>query len=441
MKKQIIIVVFCVLFVMSGCSTAPTKSPDDFSSPGEISGENSSGQHSSSGGGTVSVGLDDPVAAVKNEDGLYGYININGEWVIAPQYYAAYPFSENVATVLTEYEGTWKLINKDNDTIAELPSDVVVVTDLDAEPHWHLNYPQTIIEGMIIIGTNEVTGQLFGFADIKGDIILEPKYQGVHRFSEGLAAVNFGADREYNYGFINASGKTVIEPRFYSVGNFHCGLATVMAVYGGDQNGFIDTNGILAITYNKTTAGSGVAYVGYLGHYTDFYDGVAVIKSAYADTSISMYDKTAWRVGLMDTTGNSVLRLENYGGDNRNVSSLNMEFQEGLCPVYDTKVGTTGIYPVGFIDTDGILVIEPQENWYLDDSLFSEGYCKVIRGETYGYIDTSGTIVIECRYTKALDFTNGLAAVESGFGNWQFINKEGKPAFDKTFQDALPFTK
>ena len=43
----------------------------------------------------------------------------------------------------------------------------------------------------------------------------------------------------------------------------------------------------------------------------------------------------------------------------------------------------------------------------------------------YGFMDSTGKLVIPYTYTKALDFSGGLAAVRDNNGKWGFVNKKG----------------
>lgn len=57
---------------------------------------------------------------------------------------------------------------------------------------------------------------------------------------------------------------------------------------------------------------------------------------------------------------------------------------------------------------------------------YSEGVLAVKNNGKWGYIDTAGNTVLECRYRYALPFMNGLASVSDGEGHFMHINKTGR---------------
>jgi len=101
--------------------------------------------------------------------------------------------------------------------------------------------------------------------------------------------------------------------------------------------------------------------------------------------------------GAINKTGSVIIPANYYwlGG-----------FNEGLCPAqrgYDTGCG--------YIDTEGNVVIEFNSSWAWAGK-FSEGLARVRNTEgKYGFINTSGEVVIPFMYKNAGSFSEGLAWV------------------------------
>lgn len=79
----------------------------------------------------------------------------------------------------------------------------------------------------------------------------------------------------------------------------------------------------------------------------------------------------------------------------------------------------------GFIDKTGTFVIEPQ---YSMAYPFNEGLAPVMMGTMeygkWGFIDTSGQLVIDYKYDRVRGFYEGLCPVRTGddkSGKWSFI--------------------
>lgn len=87
--------------------------------------------------------------------------------------------------------------------------------------------------------------------------------------------------------------------------------------------------------------------------------------------------------------------------------------------LYETFEGKTG-----FRDTAGIKRGIVNGN-YDEFGTYSEGYCPVRMGESWGYIDLDGTILID-GLKKAGCFQGGYAAVETSDGKWGLLDKSGK---------------
>ena len=156
------------------------------------------------------------------------------------------------------------------------------------------------------------------------------------------------------------------------------------------------------------------------------------------------------------------IRLEGFTG-------LCGAFFHGLAPIQDMKgkwgfVNTAGIIVIGCqydsvtdfwsgystvsVNTDGTEkkgVIDPSGNYTVpvgefdDIGTFSlDGLCAVKEGEKWGYIDTSGNIVIPARYDKATYFNEGYASVQFG-KDWGVINTAGETVIEPRFGTGFLF--
>ena len=88
----------------------------------------------------------------------------------------------------------------------------------------------------------------------------------------------------------------------------------------------------------------------------------------------------------------------------------------------------------GYIDTSGNLVIS---NQFDTTAPFVEGMARVHFGNQIGYIDKTGRLAINPQFYDAGDFHGGLAAVRTDDG-WGFINKTGAFVIKPHFQAADP---
>ncbi len=178
-------------------------------------------------------------------------------------------------------------------------------------------------------------------------------------------------------------------------------------------------------------------------------------------TSLAQYVSDNWfpihlngKAGYIDRTGKIVLKPQFDGAS---------YFSEGMARVSvgrDTII-TEG-FSQGFIDETGKVVIQPK--WDVV-SHFSEGLAAVGFDQTkrsfqlgnktlytsashtwyrWGFIDKSGKIVIEPRFSEVSEFRNGIAVAEVPImSEWKsgFIDKTGNWVIEPIFDDASQFSE
>ena len=91
----------------------------------------------------------------------------------------------------------------------------------------------------------------------------------------------------------------------------------------------------------------------------------------------------------------------------------------------------------GFVDTTGKIVVEPQFDFIFD---FCNGFAKVEIDNKRGFVNKYGQIVVEPQFTGYVgDFYEGLASVQVD-GKYGFIDTTGKMVIEPQFDDAGSFS-
>jgi hypothetical protein len=282
------------------------------------------------------------------QNGRWGYIDARGKIVVTPTFESANDFSEGLAL-------TWT--NEGAGFINESGSMAIVVPygrkELDSVADFSGGFAWFSIRGK------------HGCINRKGAIAIEPRFEKVRKFAEGVAAVNVGASPDEavprrasggKWGYIDGTGRMVIQPQFDWAADFS----------------------------------GGVALVG-VGH--DF-----------------LY---------IDKDGKTVLRPVYESADEKRQIASAGPFSEGLARISTSAY--RGPY-TGFIEKSGRFVIEPRFEWARD---FSEGLAAVGVGNKCGYVDRIGRLMIRPGFDDAGSFREGLARVRIG-SYWGYIDMKGR---------------
>ncbi|MDR3617165.1 MAG: WG repeat-containing protein [Candidatus Obscuribacterales bacterium] len=210
----------------------------------------------------------------------------------------------------------------------------------------------------------------YAIVDSKGTTIKRlPGTPELVSFSEGL--LPFKAKNLF--GFVDTRGNIVIQPKFYAASSFADGLAAVCLSDSERRWGFIDKSGRLVIPFKYSD-------------FQDFHDGLA-------------------RVGMDEESGFINKKGELVIGSTENFK-VEGNFSEGLASVTLPDNGK------GFINTSGQIVIKLPP---CDVGEFHDGLCyaSVLKNGTglFGYIGKTGKWLIKPQFDRAVNFSEGLAAV------------------------------
>lgn len=170
--------------------------------------------------------IDEPIMLALTQDDLIriikenriGYINLNGEVVIQPQFVESGPFVNGLAWVKNESE-EYYYINKDGERIFNIPEGYLL---------------DTFSEGLAAV-TNPDTLKS-GFINTKGQLMIKEEYSNSRYFSEGLAQVMVNGKMSY----INKTGQIAFPKYFDGALPFINGVALVS---NGEFWGLINREG------------------------------------------------------------------------------------------------------------------------------------------------------------------------------------------------------
>jgi len=209
-------------------------------------------------------------------------------------------------------------------------------------------------------------GRKWGFIDITGDFVVEPQFEAVEDFSQGVAAV-----------CVRATGVTTEQ------GTNHHGEMDTRAAAG--LWGYIDKNGETTVEAQFLSAGR-------------FVNGLAPV-------SLPRVSREGIRAGFVDKSGQVVIGSQNW--------IFAREFAQGLAPVLMVRQRRFGFVKWddtgwGYVDRHGRVVFEAQ---FEGAEPFSEGLAAVRLDGKWGYIDASGGFAIEAQFPSAFPFRGGVAFV------------------------------
>jgi hypothetical protein len=176
-------------------------------------------------------------------------------------------------------------------------------------------------------------------------------------------------------GYIDKTGTIRIQPQFDGADDFSDGLAMVSVVEDGVRKcGYIDPSGTLVIQPQFADAGP-------------FSEGMAAVGTDF--------DADACH-GYIDKSGALVIPIQYEG-----LASFAPHFSQGLCvftvegdprTTVTSSAGTLHVNYYGYMDKTGSAVIEARFDSAWD---FAEGLAAVSSGDDSGFIDTSGNWVIK----------------------------------------------
>lgn len=309
----------------------------------------------------------------------WGYIKMDGEYAIEPQFRKCAPFSENGwAIALNPKNKEYQFINLQGEWMT------TEVTDFSLKSAFGFGL-KGYSDGLVPVGKD----RKWGYLDESGKLKIPLKYDDVSPFDNGHAIVRSGE----TFMVIDTEGNEVTPPSpVFKIKDMQEGMAPFFTT--DKKEGFVNAEGEIAIaaTFDR---------VGY------FSDGLAWARTS--DDKIGYINKAGeWVINpQFDAVkdfpkGEQLARVrqgENWTYVNRSgeivslpISDIN-DFSEGLA------YGKKGEL-VGFYDTNGAWVIEPQFQAVRN---FKNGHAVAKKGELWGVIDKTGAWVLKPQFDGIKD--------------------------------------
>lgn len=323
-------------------------------------------------------GFSEDRAALLDEKGRFGYIDINGSKITEFEYDHALSFCEGRAAVKKSgSDGKWGYIDRSGNTVIPCIYDWA---------YWFSGGLAPVVKD----------GKL-GYIDINGNELTDFGYDF---FADPAASVSIGFSQDSDGGCYAAVSKNGIK-------------------YFIDQNGNVVNQHALEYDYVSAPA-DGLATIA-VGEYDDPF----LAKRAHMQ---HISRKRKW--GFVDITGKVVIEPEYdivfYNGDivilkNENENKnyfmdksgkvLFVSEHDWVGGSYDGLICVRKNNKYGYINIRGETII-PLE--YDAAKAFSEGYAPVMKNGRFGYIDKSGLTVTDFEYDSAGCVGEGIGIVKKG---------------------------
>ncbi|MFD0673550.1 WG repeat-containing protein [Cohnella sp. GCM10027633] len=254
----------------------------------------------------------------------------------------------------------------------------------------------------------------WGFIDRTGRFVIEPQYEYVGEFENGIAKVGTKSGERW----IDETGKVVIAGHDVMGGFGSEGFAIAADLVGYDEA----YNPIHTFNFiNKDNAYlSDISFAGALG----FSEGLAAVN--IGGKSNIWGQPTGGKWGYLDAKGRMAIEAKfDYA-----FSFVNgfAGFNVGGKPSTQGAVGAIGI-PAGgkwgYIDRTGAVVIKPQ---YQDIGSFSDGVAPAKLKDRWGIIDTSGKFVAKPIYRQIDPMDGGMFRVanDADYESYGIITQTGR---------------
>lgn len=409
--------------------------------------------------------------AVKDEKGLWGFCNFEGEKII-PAAFQNYRFSPR-GKFIVQKDGKWGIIDENGEVLLDyhykniqnyteknfhaykvttwnvknLKNETILSLEMDS-----LRYTGEKLYRYSLIGKK-------GLVDEKGKQVIGPDYEEIANFKYGLAKV-----KKEKYGVITPAGKIIVHPLYDEVIVDSLHIRVKIVEKEGEEYksrwGLIDHKGNVLIKpkYSALSAYSeGMmaamradgtwGYVSPTGsteiifRYAfaeDFKNGIARVKVPYSLMKRDLF-------ALIDKEGDYIITPANYEHYLLGVIKIERGNKtRAIVPIANytsyekggkdfIRVGKNGFY--GMINSNGTEIVPPIYNRVSDAS--DNGLIVVEKDGKSGVVDSKGNFTMKMtnRFEKVFGFKEGFSKMQLK-GKFGFMDMHGDIWISAQYPDA-----
>ena len=283
-------------------------------------------------------------------------------------------------------------------------------------------------------------GNLWGFSDLRGHLVIPLQFHAATPFSDGRSAVTTLVDSNFFFGnYIDTLGHLLFAPdRFQRTLPYIDGYAAAMRY---ERWGIIDRDGneIVPFAFELVTNP----------------DHHIVLAGAAEEMALFVLPAVSPRRQIAPATP-FIYTPVTYVSDNRigvlrdydKMGFLDLEGNEVIPCIYDeigafrqgrTMVRKGDLY--GIVDTLGHIILPIEYHSHSDRGIkytYFDGLALVEKDNRYGFVDLEGRFVVPLSLQSAFPFSEGTAAVQYD-GFWGYIDTTGNLTLPVIFDRASPF--
>lgn len=398
---------------------------------------------------------EDELYPAKGDNGLYGYINAQAEWTIAPQYDGAGGFRGDyaLAWMLPEGADPEEWYDLDCTGVIDRSGNWVVPPEYTFHGGQSGEWFGGKDEGVWLVTQWSTGNDLEGFFDIPSGTFSGLKWHHVWHWCSDSRLIPVVDSENYNAGYANRStGELVIPHLYYSVdpANFNDGVATVAL---GDEDGME-----ISLWHLINEQGETIPLLeGYQSEYAnDFSCGrIAVVSPeglwGYADREGKIVIPAQFGYAYQFSEGFAEVTFPE--GDRGYIDVDGKVLARGFADTFSFRNGYAEVWLSGhnafdkvtawintrgeivpFMDSDRFSPISEDRVWMRTGKEYSaplhllDGAGNILTGEPYRLMEM-----------ESISFDEGLQAVRNGDGKWGYINLNGEVSILFIYNAAYAF--